>query len=172
MLRQAPNIIMLGEIRDMETATIAINASLTGHLVFQTLHTNDAPSAVTRLIDIGVAPFLVASSARALIAQRLVRKICKRCGANPTFPEKPSCGLSGSTPTRLKGASSRRARAAAIATRPATAGGWGYFEMFVIDDEARKLIYDKVSSSMLRIGRGKWGCAPCAKTGRARCWPG
>ncbi|MCB1126801.1 MAG: Flp pilus assembly complex ATPase component TadA, partial [Verrucomicrobiae bacterium] len=75
MLRQAPNIIMLGEIRDLETATIAINASLTGHLVFSTLHTNDAPSAVTRLIDIGVKPFLVASASRGLMAQRLVRKI-------------------------------------------------------------------------------------------------
>ncbi len=74
MLRQAPNIIMVGEIRDLETASIAINASLTGHLVFSTLHTNDAPSAVTRLIDIGVKPFLVASSVRAIMAQRLVRK--------------------------------------------------------------------------------------------------
>src|SRR6202012_5976911 len=75
MLRQAPNIIMVGEIRDLETAAIAINASLTGHLVFSTLHTNDAPGAVTRLIDIGVKPFLVASSTRCLMAQRLVRKI-------------------------------------------------------------------------------------------------
>ena len=80
ILRQAPNIIMVGEIRDLETASIAINASLTGHLVFSTLHTNDAPSAVTRLIDIGVKPFLIATSARAFMAQRLVRKICKKCG--------------------------------------------------------------------------------------------
>src|SRR5205814_10188865 len=81
ILRQAPNVIIVGEIRDVETATIAINASLTGHLVFSTLHTNDAPSAVTRLIDIGVKPFLVASSTRALMAHRLVRKICRRCAA-------------------------------------------------------------------------------------------
>src|SRR5437773_3043047 len=89
ILRQAPNVIMIGEIRDLETATIAINASLTGHLVFSTLHTNDAPSAVTRLIDIGVKPFLVASSARALMAQRLVRRVCRRCGASyvPTEAE-------------------------------------------------------------------------------------
>ena len=80
ILRQAPNVIMIGEIRDLETASIAINASLTGHLVFSTLHTNDAPSAVTRLIDIGVKPFLVASSTRCLMAQRLVRKVCKKCG--------------------------------------------------------------------------------------------
>ncbi len=81
ILRQAPNVVMIGEIRDLETATIAINASLTGHLVFSTLHTNDAPSAVTRLMDIGVKPFLVASSTRCLMAQRLVRKVCKKCAA-------------------------------------------------------------------------------------------
>src|SRR5204862_7736324 len=85
ILRQAPNVIMIGEIRDLETATIAINASLTGHLVFSTLHTNDAPSAVTRLIDIGVKPFLVASSTRGLMAQRLVRKVCRKC-AVPYVP--------------------------------------------------------------------------------------
>ena len=79
MLRQAPNIIMVGEIRDLETAKIAINASLTGHLVFSTLHTNDAPSAVTRLVDIGVQRFLVASSVRAIMAQRLVRRNCSNC---------------------------------------------------------------------------------------------
>ena len=79
ILRQAPNIVMIGEIRDMETANIATEASLTGHLVFSTLHTNDAPSAVTRLLDIGVKPFLVASSLRAVMAQRLVRCICDDC---------------------------------------------------------------------------------------------
>jgi general secretion pathway protein E/type IV pilus assembly protein PilB len=87
MLRQAPNIIMVGEIRDLETAEIAINASLTGHMVFSTLHTNDAPSAVTRLIDIGVKPFLVATSMRATMAQRLVRRVCRRCAA-PIFIKK------------------------------------------------------------------------------------
>ena len=87
MLRQAPNVVMLGEIRDYETASIAINASLTGHLVFSTLHTNDAPSAVTRLTDIGVKPFLIASATRCLMAQRLVRKVCPKCEA-PTEPEK------------------------------------------------------------------------------------
>ncbi len=79
ILRQAPNIIMIGEIRDLETATIATNASLTGHLVFSTLHTNDAPSAVARLVDLGVQPFLVASSVRAIMAQRLVRRLCADC---------------------------------------------------------------------------------------------
>ncbi len=79
ILRQAPNIIMIGEIRDRETAAIATNAGLTGHLVFSTLHTNDAPSAIARLVDIGVAPFLVATSIRAIIAQRLVRRLCVKC---------------------------------------------------------------------------------------------
>ncbi|HSU54289.1 MAG TPA: ATPase, T2SS/T4P/T4SS family, partial [Candidatus Dormibacteraeota bacterium] len=99
ILRQAPNVIMVGEIRDVETATIAINASLTGHLVFSTLHTNDAPSAVTRLIDIGVKPFLVASSTRGLMAQRLVRKICKQCAAPyaPTEGELRSLNLDPSS---------------------------------------------------------------------------
>src|SRR4029434_10202411 len=76
ILRQAPNIIMIGEIRDAETANIAINAAITGHLVFSTLHTNDAPSAVARLVDIGVQPFLVSSAVRAIVAQRLVRNNC------------------------------------------------------------------------------------------------
>jgi type II secretory ATPase GspE/PulE/Tfp pilus assembly ATPase PilB-like protein len=79
ILRQDPNIIMVGEIRDGETARIAIRAALTGHLVFSTLHTNDAPSALTRLVDMGVEPFLVASSVRMILAQRLLRKVCPDC---------------------------------------------------------------------------------------------
>ncbi len=79
ILRQAPNIIMIGEIRDMETASIAVNASLTGHLVLSTLHTNDAPSAIARLVDIGIKPFLVSTSVRAILAQRLVRRLCPKC---------------------------------------------------------------------------------------------
>ncbi len=79
ILRQAPNIILVGEIRDLEVAEVAIQAALTGHLVFSTLHTNDAPSAITRLIDMGIKPFLVASSIQAIMAQRLVRRICDRC---------------------------------------------------------------------------------------------
>ena len=91
ILRQAPNVIMIGEIRDLETASIAINASLTGHLVFSTLHTNDAPSAVTRLMDIGVKPFLVASSTRCLMAQRLVRKVCQQLRAAVSADRSRSC---------------------------------------------------------------------------------
>ncbi len=103
ILRQAPNIIMIGEIRDLETAEIAVNASLTGHLVFSTLHTNDAPSAVTRLIDIGVKPFLVASSTRAIMAQRLVRRICEKC-KEPYEPKEAELRLLGPAAKQLASA--------------------------------------------------------------------
>ena len=97
MLRQAPNIIMVGEIRDRETAEIAIHAALTGHLVFSTLHTNDAAGAVTRLIDLGVKPFLVASALRAVVAQRLVRRICPHC-ARPQAPALRASAQAGRRP--------------------------------------------------------------------------
>ena len=87
MLRQAPNVILIGEIRDREVADIAIQAALTGHLVFSTLHTNDAPSAITRLIDMGVKPYLVASSIQAIMAQRLIRLLCDECKAKDENPD-------------------------------------------------------------------------------------
>jgi general secretion pathway protein E/type IV pilus assembly protein PilB len=149
MLRQAPNVVMLGEIRDMETATIAINASLTGHLVFSTLHTNDAPSAVTRLIDIGVAPFLVASSARMLMAQRLVRKVCKRCGA-PYVPTETEMRALALDPAKAAEATFKKGKGCSDCNKTGYRGRFGIFEMFVIDDEVRKLIYDKVPASVLR----------------------
>ena len=155
MLRQAPNVIMLGEIRDLETATIAINASLTGHLVFSTLHTNDAPSAVTRLIDIGVKPFLVASSSRALMAQRLVRKICKKCAVPhvPTEAELKTLNIDPNT----SNANFMRGKGCNDCSKTGHRGRMGIFEMFVIDDEARKLIYDKVPSSVLRTRAREMG---------------
>jgi len=149
MLRQAPNVIMLGEIRDLETATIAINASLTGHLVFSTVHTNDAPSAVTRLIDIGVKPFLVASSSRCLMAQRLVRKVCKRCGQPYTPTERELKALKIDA-AQAAGATFRKGKGCPECNKTGYRGRMGIFEIFVIDDEVRKLIYDKVSSSVLR----------------------
>jgi general secretion pathway protein E/type IV pilus assembly protein PilB len=149
MLRQAPNVVMLGEIRDLETASIAINASLTGHLVFSTLHTNDAPSAVTRLIDIGVKPFLVASSTRALMAQRLVRKICKQCGA-PYAPNEAELRALNIDPATVQGANFRKGAGCKNCNNTGNRGRFGIFEIFVIDDEARKLIYEKVSSAVLR----------------------
>src|SRR5436853_7466286 len=128
MLRQAPNVIMLGEIRDLETATIAINASLTGHLVFSTLHTNDAPSAVTRLIDIGVKPFLVASSTRALMAQRLVRKICKQCMAPYTPPDAELRAL-GLEAGNTQGATFMRGKGCGNCSSTGYRGRFGIFEI-------------------------------------------
>ncbi len=155
MLRQAPNVIMLGEIRDLETASIAINASLTGHLVFSTLHTNDAPSAVTRLIDIGVKPFLVASSTRALMAQRLVRKVCRKCGA-PHMPSEAELGVLG-IEAHTQGANFMKGKGCSECNKLGYKGRFGIFEIFVINDEARKLIYEKVPSSVLRVQAREMG---------------
>ena len=156
ILRQAPNVVMIGEIRDIETASIAINASLTGHLVFSTLHTNDAPGAVTRLVDIGVKPFLVASSTRCLMAQRLVRKICKKCAA-PCPPTDAEMRLLGITEADLKTATPMKGRGCNNCNNTGNRGRFGVFEIFVIDDEARKLIYDQVPNSVLRARAREMG---------------
>ena len=156
MLRQAPNVIMLGEIRDLETASIAINASLTGHLVFSTLHTNDAPSAVTRLIDIGVKPFLVASSTRAMMAQRLVRKICKKCAA-PHMPTETELRALAIDPHRTEGANFQKGKGCPECKNTGHRGRFGIFEIFMIEDAARRLIYEKVPSSVLRIKAREMG---------------
>lgn len=149
ILRQAPNIIMIGEIRDLETASIAINASLTGHLVFSTLHTNDAPSAITRLIDIGVKPFLVASSTRAIMAQRLVRKVCRRC-ATPYVPTDYEIKTLNIDPQSAQNSTFMKGKGCGDCSKTGYRGRFGIFEIFVVDDEVRKLIYEKVSSSVLR----------------------
>ena len=156
ILRQAPNVVMIGEIRDMETASIAINASLTGHLVFSTLHTNDAPGAVARLVDIGVKPFLVASSTRCLMAQRLVRKICKKC-IEPYTPTDAEMRALGITADNLKGAAVMKGRGCNNCNNTGNRGRFGVFEIFVIDDEARKLIYDRAPTSVLRARAREMG---------------
>jgi general secretion pathway protein E/type IV pilus assembly protein PilB len=171
MLRQAPNVIMLGEIRDMETASIAINASLTGHLVFSTLHTNDAPGAVTRLIDIGVKPFLVASSVRALMAQRLVRKVCKKCAIPyaPTETELTSLALD---PGKISGATFMRGKGCNDCNKTSYRGRFGIFEIFVLDDEARKLIYDRVPASVLRARAREMGMRTLREDGARKVMAG
>lgn len=149
ILRQAPNVIMIGEIRDVETANIAINASLTGHLVFSTLHTNDAPSAVTRLIDIGVKPFLVASSTRAMMAQRLVRKVCKRCAVR-TMPSETELRALNIDENAIHGATFLKGKGCPDCNKTGYRGRMGIFEIFLVDDEVRKLIYEKAPASVLR----------------------
>ncbi len=149
MLRQAPNIIMLGEIRDVETATIAINASLTGHLVFSTLHTNDAPSAVSRLVDIGIKPFLVASSVRAIMAQRLVRKVCQAC-KEPYVPTEAEIRALNISPSQMEGANFSKGRGCDKCRGTGYRGRAGIFEIFQIDDEIRSMINDRKPPGALR----------------------
>jgi type IV pilus assembly protein PilB len=171
MLRQAPNVVMLGEIRDLETATIAINASLTGHLVFSTLHTNDAPGAVTRLIDIGVKPFLVASSTRALMAQRLVRKICKKCTA-PYVPNETELKALNIPASSLANANVQKGKGCNDCKKTGHRGRFGVFEVFVIDDEARKLIYEKVPSNVLRVRAREMGMRTLREDGTRKVLAG
>ena len=148
ILRQAPNIVMIGEIRDAETADIAMEAALTGHLVFSTLHTNDAPSAVTRLLDIGVKPFLVASALRAAMAQRLVRAICEKCRTpyTPTERDLKMLGAIAKTipETMYTGAGCDKCG------RSGYKGRKGIFEIFKVDDTIQRLIFDHAPASILR----------------------
>lgn len=149
ILRQAPNIIMIGEIRDLETASIAINASLTGHLVFSTLHTNDAPSAVARLADIGVKKFLIASAVRSIMAQRLVRKVCPDCEAPAELTEKDIRALR-LTAEQLGKASIRKGEGCRTCRMTGYKGRMGLFEIFNIIEEVRLLINGDESTSGLR----------------------
>jgi type IV pilus assembly protein PilB len=149
ILRQAPNIIMIGEIRDRETATIATNASLTGHLVFSTLHTNDAPSAVARLIDIGVQPFLVASSVRAIMAQRLVRRLCQNCKQPGEMSETELRALR-IEPGQLREAQVMKPVGCEQCRQTGYKGRMGIFEIFIIDDEVRHMINKRRSTLTLR----------------------
>ncbi|MDR2981113.1 MAG: Flp pilus assembly complex ATPase component TadA, partial [Puniceicoccales bacterium] len=140
MLRQAPNIIMIGEIRDLETAEIAVNASLTGHMVFSTLHTNDAPSAVTRLVDIGVKPFMVSASLRGALAQRLVRRICPSC-TQPYSPSVKELHSIGMTELEAGNASFMKGAGCQKCTNIGYKGRRGIFEMFVVTEELQEMIY-------------------------------
>ena len=149
ILRQAPNVIMIGEIRDAETANIAINASLTGHLVFSTLHTNDAPGAVARLVDIGVQPFLVSSAVRAIVAQRLVRKVCPKCTQPYQMTEVEMSAL-GIDYSQLGEASVAKGAGCENCKYLGYKGRAGIFEIFLIDDEVRHMINNKASTIELR----------------------
>ena len=149
VLRQDPDIIMVGEIRDLETASIAINASLTGHLVFSTLHTNDAPSAVTRLVDIGVKKFLVASSVRAIMAQRLVRRICPNC-TEPYVPTEVELRALNLKPDQIEQANFRKGRGCDKCRSTGYKGRMGIFEICVLDDEIRRMVNEGLSVALIR----------------------
>ncbi len=149
MLRQAPNIILVGEIRDKETADIAVQASLTGHLVFSTLHTNDAPSAITRLGDIGVQPFLIASSVIAIMAQRLVRLVCPKC-KEPDKPPSAELKAAGLTPDKLVNANFQRGRGCAHCHHTGYRGRKGIFEMLRMNAGIREMTFNREPTQTIR----------------------
>src|SRR6516164_2376248 len=149
MLRQAPNIILVGEIRDNETAEIAVQASLTGHLVFSTLHTNDAPSAITRLVDIGVPPFLVASSIIAIMAQRLVRLICPKCQEEDK-PDSAEIKAAGITPDQLSRAHFLRGRGCNYCHHTGYRGRSGIYELMKMNAGIREMTFNREPTQTIR----------------------
>jgi len=150
MLRQAPNIILVGEIRDLEVGEVAIQAALTGHLVFSTLHTNDAPSAITRLIDIGIKPFLVASSIQAILAQRLIRVICEDCKQDDPSVDPQFVRLLGFTDEEMRGKTFKRGAGCKRCSNTGFRGRLGIFEMMIMTNEIRELAFDRAPTSQIR----------------------
>lgn len=149
ILRQDPDVILIGEIRDRETADIAIHASLTGHLVFSTLHTNDSASAITRLIDMGIEPFLVASSLIAVIAQRLVRFLCNHC-KEPYIPLDDELIRIGINRRNIPGGRLFRARGCPECLDTGYSGRTGIFEILLVDDDIRTLTLSTSDSSTIK----------------------
>jgi type IV pilus assembly protein PilB len=150
MLRQAPNIILVGEIRDLEVAEVAVQAALTGHLVFSTLHTNDAPSAITRLVDMGVKPFLVASSIQAIMAQRLIRTLCPECKATDPNPDRKLLSLLGITDREIQGKKLLKAVGCPACNNSGYRGRKGIFEMMVMNNEIRELAFKRAPANVIR----------------------
>ncbi|MBY0588999.1 type II secretion system ATPase GspE [bacterium] len=164
VLRQDPDIILVGEIRDFETAQIAVQSSLTGHLVFSTLHTNDAPSSVTRLMDMGVPPFLLTATIEGILAQRLVRKICQNCRQ----PYQPSVELLfelGLTPEKIRGKNVYQGRGCDKCNNTGFKGRNGIFELFEIDDEIRQMILDGATRDVLAAAGRKNGMMTLREAG-------
>ena len=156
MLRQAPNIILVGEMRDAETVSMGVQASLTGHLVFSTLHTNDAPSAITRMIDMGVPGYLVASSVVAILAQRLVRTICPKCKAKH-MPSEEVIKEVGLTKEQLEGATFMKGKGCSSCNKTGYRGRIGIYELMLLDSKIRRMVFDNSSTQVIReyaIGPG------------------
>jgi type IV pilus assembly protein PilB len=149
MLRQAPNVILVGEMRDQETAEMGIQASLTGHLVFSTLHTNDAPSSITRLVDMGVPPYLVASSLIAVIAQRLVRVVCTKC-KQPYTPKPAILEAAGVSAEVAAKATFARGKGCGNCQKSGYRGRMGIYEMMLMTTKIRELAFQGKSSQELR----------------------
>ncbi|NLV67111.1 MAG: type II secretion system ATPase GspE [Spirochaetes bacterium] len=149
ILRQDPDIVMIGEIRDLETAEIAVQSALTGHRVFSTLHTNDAPSGITRLADMGIEPYLITSAVNAFLAQRLARKICPSC-IEPYKPSQQELSRAGITRTRLNKGNLYRGKGCEACLNTGYTGRVGIFELLVISDKIKKLIMTGSDASTIR----------------------
>lgn len=171
MLRQAPNIILVGEIRDREVADIAIQAALTGHLVFSTLHTNDAPSAITRLIDMGVKPFLVASSIQAVLAQRLGRILCPNCKAIDESPDPKLLKLVGITREEAEG-KVMKAVGCQTCNRIGYKGRKAIFEMMTMNAEIRELAFQRSGVSKIRAAAIRGGMRSLLNDGKIKILKG
>jgi type IV pilus assembly protein PilB len=171
MLRQNPNILLVGEIRDEETANTAIQASLTGHLVFSTLHTNDAPSAVTRLIDIGVQPFLVASSVMAIMAQRLVRKVCPKCRVRYEPPAHVLQGI-GLKPEIAKKANFMKGKGCTHCNKSGYRGRMGIYELMTMTSQIREMTFKGDSTQNLRRMARKQGMRTLFEDGMVKALKG
>jgi type IV pilus assembly protein PilB len=171
MLRQNPNILLVGEIRDQETAETAIQASLTGHLVFSTLHTNDAPSAVTRLVDIGIQPFLVASSVMGIMAQRLVRKVCAKCRVRVEPPAHILTAL-GLRPEIAKKANFAKGKGCANCNKTGYRGRMGIFELLAMTNTIREMTFKGESTQSLRKVARKQGMRTLFEDGMIKAMKG
>jgi len=171
ILRQDPDIILVGEIRDLETAEIAAQAALTGHLVFSTLHTNDAPSSIARLLDLGVEPFLVTATLEAIIAQRLVRKICENCKTEfePTEAQLMELAL---TPDDVKGKKFYYGRGCNRCNKTGYRGRTAIFEIMMFNDELRDLIMNRASTNVLRAAAQRAGMKLLRHNGLALIYDG
>lgn len=149
MLRQAPNVILVGEMRDLETAQMGIQASLTGHLVFSTLHTNDAPSAITRLVDMGVPAYLVASSIIAIMAQRLVRVNCQKC-KQPVTPPESALQASGMSPEMIENATFSKGAGCANCGGSGFRGRLGLYELMLMSSRIREMAFTEAPTTQIR----------------------
>jgi type IV pilus assembly protein PilB len=171
ILRQDPDIILVGEIRDLETAEIAAQSSLTGHVVFTTLHTTDAPSSVARLLDLGVEPFLITATVEGIVAQRLVRKICLSCKTvfEPKSEQLKDVGLS---PDDLKGRKFYYGRGCSKCNGTGYKGRIGIFEIMVFNEEIRELIMERASTNVLRNAAVKAGMRQLRENGLTAMYDG
>ena len=171
ILRQDPDKILVGEIRDLETAEIAVQASLTGHMVFSTLHTNDAPSTVTRLKDMGVPTFLITATVEAILAQRLVRRVCTKCREEHT-PSKEMLDDLELSPADLKGKRFFRGSGCENCNNTGYKGRVGLFELMIMNNDLRELIMSNASTDEVRTAAQKAGMVTLRDAGMAACFAG